>query len=77
MKSLASLPPFHARVILGEVGFELYVSAADAERLWSALYPAVIAVGGQSVGLGARDTLRLEAGLRLYGMDMNDEDEPV
>ena len=60
----------------GEVGFELYVSASDAERLWSALYPAVIAVGGQPVGLGARDTLRLEAGLRLYGMDMNDETNP-
>ena len=60
----------------GEVGFELYVSAADADRLWFALYPAVIAVEGQPVGLGARDTLRLEAGLRLYGMDMNDETSP-
>ena len=60
----------------GEVGFELYVPAADAERLWAALYPAVIAVGGQPVGLGARDTLRLEAGLRLYGMDMNDNTNP-
>ena len=36
----------------------------------------VIAVGGQPVGLGARDTLRLEAGLRLYGMDMNDNTNP-
>ena len=60
----------------GEVGFELYVPAVYAERLWSVLYPAVIAVGGQPVGLGARDTLRLEAGLRLYGMDMNDETNP-
>ena len=60
----------------GEVGFELYVPAVDAERLWTALYPAVIAVGGQPVGLGARDTLRLEAGLRLYGMDMNDDTNP-
>ena len=60
----------------GEVGFELYVPAADAERLWTALYPAVIAVGGQPVGLGARDTLRLEAGLRLYGMDMNEDTNP-
>ena len=60
----------------GEVGFELYVPAAYAERLWTALYPAVIAVGGQPVGLGARDTLRLEAGLRLYGMDMNDDTNP-
>ena len=60
----------------GEVGFELYVPAVSAERLWTALYPAVIAVGGQPVGLGARDTLRLEAGLRLYGMDMNDDTNP-
>lgn len=60
----------------GEVGFELYVPAVDAERLWTALYPAVMAVGGQPVGLGARDTLRLEAGLRLYGMDMNDDTNP-
>ena len=60
----------------GEVGFELYVPAGDAERLWSALYPAVTAVGGQPVGLGARDTLRLEAGLRLYGTDMNDDTNP-
>lgn len=60
----------------GEVGFELYVPASDAERLWTALYPTVIAAGGQPVGLGARDTLRLEAGLRLYGMDMNDDTNP-
>ena len=60
----------------GEVGFELYVSASDAERLWTALYPIVIAAGGQPVGLGARDTLRLEAGLRLYGTDMNDDTNP-
>ena len=60
----------------GEVGFELYVSAAYAERLWTALYPPVIAAGGQPVGLGARDTLRLEAGLRLYGVDMNDDTNP-
>ena len=60
----------------GEVGFELYVPALDAERLWTALYPTVIAAGGQPVGLGARDTLRLEAGLRLYGTDMNDDTNP-
>ena len=60
----------------GEVGFELYVPAAYAERLWTALYSTVIAAGGQPVGLGARDTLRLEAGLRLYGTDMNDDTNP-
>ncbi|MYB95653.1 glycine cleavage system aminomethyltransferase GcvT [Candidatus Poribacteria bacterium] len=60
----------------GEIGFELYVDANNAENLWNALYPAVIKAEGQPVGLGARDTLRLEAGLRLYGMDMNDDTNP-
>ena len=60
----------------GEAGFELYVSADNAEGLWNALYPEVIAAEGQPVGLGARDTLRLEAGLRLYGMDMDDNTNP-
>ena len=60
----------------GETGFELYVDANSAEGLWNALYPAVIAAEGQPVGLGARDTLRLEAGLRLYGVDMNDDTNP-
>ncbi len=60
----------------GEIGFELYVDASDAENLWDTLYPAVIEEGGQPVGLGARDTLRLEAGLRLYGMDMDENTTP-
>ena len=60
----------------GEIGFELYVDASDAEDLWNVLYPAVIEADGQPVGLGARDTLRLEAGLRLYGVDMNDDMNP-
>lgn len=60
----------------GEIGFELYVKACNAEALWNVLYPIVIEADGQPVGLGARDTLRLEAGLRLYGMDMDDETTP-
>lgn len=60
----------------GEIGFELYVDANNAENLWEALYPAVIKAEGQPIGLGARDTLRLEAGLRLYGVDMNDDTNP-
>ncbi len=60
----------------GEIGFELYVKANYAEDLWNALYPAVMDAGGLPVGLGARDTLRLEAGLRLYGMDMDDDTTP-
>ena len=74
---VAGVPTLISRTgYTGETGFELYVSAVDAERLWTDLYPAVMAVGGQPVGLGARDTLRLEAGLRLYGMDMNDDTNP-
>ena len=60
----------------GEIGFELYTNASDAEDLWNTLYPTVIAAEGQPVGLGARDTLRLEAGLRLYCVDMNDDTNP-
>ena len=60
----------------GEIGFELYVDANRAADLWNVLYAAVIDAEGQPVGLGARDTLRLEAGLRLYGIDMNDDTNP-
>ncbi|HJS43745.1 MAG TPA: glycine cleavage system aminomethyltransferase GcvT [Gemmatimonadales bacterium] len=57
----------------GEDGFELYCRAADAETLWHAL---VGAGRGEPVGLGARDTLRLEAGLPLYGNDIDDTTTP-
>ena len=54
----------------GEDGFEIFFDAADAERLWSAFE------GVQPCGLGARDTLRLEAGLLLSGQDFHPEEEP-
>ena len=74
---VAGIPTVISRTgYTGEIGFELYVDANDAEKLWNALYPAVMENDGQPVGLGARDTLRLEAGLRLYGMDMNDDTNP-
>jgi aminomethyltransferase len=74
---VAGIPTIISRTgYTGEVGFELYVSAKNGERLWNALYPAVIAADGQPVGLGARDTLRLEAGLRLYGIDMDENTNP-
>lgn len=74
---VAGIPTVISRTgYTGEVGFELYVDANDAEKLWNVLYPAVMENDGQPVGLGARDTLRLEAGLRLYGMDMNDDTNP-
>ncbi len=56
----------------GEDGFELYVPPRQAETLWSVLLDAGAAHGLRPVGLGARDTLRLEAGLRLYGADMDE-----
>ena len=74
---VAGIPTLISRTgYTGETGFELYVDANNAENLWEALYPAVIEAEGQPVGLGARDTLRLEAGLRLYGVDMNDDTNP-
>ncbi len=60
----------------GEDGFELYVDAPDAVRLWDALLEAGAPKGLIPCGLGARDTLRLEAGLRLYGQDMDDHTDP-
>ncbi len=57
----------------GEDGFELYCRAADLETLWHALASAGRA---EPCGLGARDTLRLEAGYPLYGNDIDDTVTP-
>jgi len=56
----------------GEDGFEVMLPAADAERVWRELN----ALGVASCGLGARDTLRLEAGMNLYGNDMDESTHP-
>jgi aminomethyltransferase len=58
----------------GEDGFELYCRAGDAEKLWHALAGSGRA---EPCGLGARDTLRLEAGLPLYGNDIDDTVTPL
>ena len=60
----------------GEGGFELFVANADAAKLWGALIEAGKPSGLVPVGLGARDTLRLEAGLRLYGNDIDETTDP-
>ena len=60
----------------GEDGFELYCDAGSAARLWDALLEAGGGRGLLPAGLGARDTLRLEAGLRLYGQDMDETVDP-
>jgi len=61
----------------GSGGFELYVYNDDAPELWNALMEAGKEYGLLPAGLGARDTLRLEAGLALYGNDLNDSTSPV
>jgi aminomethyltransferase len=54
----------------GEDGFELFVAPGDAERLWQALTEAGSAAGLVPCGLSCRDTLRLEAGMPLYGHEL-------
>ena len=56
----------------GEDGFEVMLPASDAARVWRELN----ALGVASCGLGARDTLRLEAGMNLYGNDMDENTHP-
>ncbi len=66
-------PLFVARTgYTGEDGFEIMVPEGRAEALWDVL----LAAGVQPAGLGARDTLRLEAGMALYGQDMDDTVSP-
>jgi aminomethyltransferase len=60
----------------GEDGYELFVPPAQAARVWDALLEAGRAADVRPCGLGARDTLRLEAGMRLHGSDI-DEDVTV
>ncbi|MES1206145.1 MAG: glycine cleavage system aminomethyltransferase GcvT [Pseudomonadota bacterium] len=60
-----------------EDGFELFCRTEDAVRLWDALVPAATSAGGKPVGLGARDTLRLEGKLSLYGNDLTDDTTPL
>jgi aminomethyltransferase len=60
----------------GEDGFELFTSPADAEQVWTALTDAGSADGLVPAGLAARDTLRLEAGMPLYGNELGPEMTP-
>jgi len=57
----------------GEDGFEVVLGASNAPYAWQAL----VAAGAQPAGLGARDTLRLEAGMNLYGQDMDERVSPL
>ena len=79
----AALKPFNAAAMgemfiartgyTGEDGFEVMVLAKSAPFFWKALMEA----GGKPIGLGARDTLRLEAGMNLYGQDMDETTSPL
>jgi len=90
--ALAALPSFHflpdrrvadrpvwiARTgYTGEDGFEVFCAPEHALALWDVLVEAAAKVGGKPVGLGARDTLRLEARLCLYGNDLTDTTTPL
>ena len=69
---VAGVPALVARTgYTGEDGFEVFVETARAGEVWDVLLAGVRAAGGQPVGLGARDTLRLEAGMPLYGNDLD------
>jgi aminomethyltransferase len=78
-----TLKPFNAAIVedmmvartgyTGEDGFEIILPAAQATDAWRAL----VAAGARPCGLGARDTLRLEAGMNLYGQDMDERVSPL
>lgn len=60
----------------GEDGFEFYFEASQAPRVWNELLAAGKEFGVTPIGLGARDTLRLEAGMPLYGHEIDDTTTP-
>ena len=61
----------------GAGGFELYMYNKDAEQLWKAIFEAGEEFDIRPIGLGARDTLRLEMGYCLYGNDIDDTTSPI
>ncbi len=61
----------------GSGGFELYAQADQMVELWNAIFEAGEDIGIAPVGLGARDTLRLEMGYCLYGNDIDDQTSPL
>jgi aminomethyltransferase len=72
--TVAGCPAFLARTgYTGEDGFEVMLAPEAGEQLWRSL----LAAGGTPCGLGARDTLRLEAAMALYGQDINDTTTPL
>ena len=89
---LSEIPYYHFRVgdfagvpqviisntgYTGAGGFELYFYPEDADCIWNAIFEAGAEFGIKPVGLGARDTLRLEMGFCLYGNDIDDTTSPI
>jgi aminomethyltransferase len=61
----------------GAGGFEIYFENSQAEHIWNAIFKAGEPFGIKPIGLGARDTLRLEMGFCLYGNDIDDTTSPL
>jgi aminomethyltransferase len=61
----------------GSGGCEIYFKNEDAEKIWNAVFEAGKEFGIKPIGLGARDTLRLEMGFCLYGHEINDTTSPI
>jgi aminomethyltransferase len=61
----------------GAGGFEIYVHKAHGEKVWNAIFEAGKEFDIKPIGLGARDTLRLEMGFCLYGNDIDDQTSPL
>lgn len=75
---VAGIPALVSRTgYTGEDGFELFVDAPDAPALWRALLEAGAPLGLVPCGLGARDTLRFEAGMPLYGQELDPGINPL
>ncbi|MFD2133531.1 glycine cleavage system aminomethyltransferase GcvT [Pseudogracilibacillus auburnensis] len=76
-------PDIHAEALVsrtgytGEDGFEIYLNAEKSRLLWNLLLKAGKDVGIEPAGLGARDTLRFEAGLPLYGQELTESISPI
>jgi aminomethyltransferase len=77
-RQVAGIPAWIARTgYTAEDGFEIFCRSTEAAELWGRLLEAATAAGGKPVGLGARDTLRLEGRLSLYGNDLTDDTTPL
>ncbi len=76
--NVCGVPTYVSRTgYTGEDGVELIVTADDAEPIWATIIDKCVAFGGRAVGLGARDTLRLEAAMPLYGHELSESIDPV